>query len=77
MQRPEHVGNIYGASINKASFVSPVRRFTDQRHTVHHQNKSTEMSTTKVWSRRPEAEEKARRQPPALAGPIATPPSDV
>lgn len=76
MQRPEHVGNIYGASVNKASFVSQVRRLIDQRHTVHHQNKSIEMSTTKVWSRRPEAEEKAR-QPPAPAGPIATPPSDV
>ncbi|KAL1867857.1 hypothetical protein Daus18300_006132 [Diaporthe australafricana] len=34
------------------------------------------MSAIKVWSRRPEAEEKAR-QPPAPAGPIAAPPSDV
>ncbi|POS70841.1 hypothetical protein DHEL01_v210765 [Diaporthe helianthi] len=34
------------------------------------------MSITKVWSRRPDAEEKAW-QPPAPAGPIAAPPSDV
>lgn len=76
MQRPERVGNIYGASSIKASFVPPVRRSVDQRHTDHHQNKPTKMSTTKVWTRRPDAEEKAR-QPPAPAGPIAAPPSDV
>lgn len=35
MLRPEHVGNIYGASINKASFVTQVK-FIHQRHTFHH-----------------------------------------
>lgn len=70
-------GNIYGASINKASF-----RFIDEE--VRSTNvipftfkiSPATMSATKVWSRRPDAEEKSR-QPPAPAGPIATPPSDV